>query len=1189
MTTMIVTASTELMSNFKQVDLMAPDADFAALQTAAGLSLLFSIGSDGAFRVTEETPGQATGWTRSDLGAGALVRYPAGTAKAKTFAVAENTAVNTIDMVLVVRAAAGDDLYVCLGNSTSDTGWLQAPAWVKVPYDDASHAFPRLVISDVMVSQASDGQYIVADVLRDPSDPTPLVFRYYIDPSKTVTGAAWNPHDVAVDIDASKTQSCLGRRPGDGVDALYTLGVIAGTNTLVVQPLYNVFNPKVPANPARLALPNGVVGTALAAAALTGDATDLFVAGGPTLYRFPAARQHDGSAGVAIVTSALFSDARALFAFAGATAVTVWGLNRAGQVFYTRCDLGKVDQAGAWSEPLPIGEGVEHISPYLNRIDQGNTFFAHLGGDRLRKAVQSIETTVWRYEDILLPAAADAKARKFNSYTTRLQVTDGARQPLAATAVQVSAAQRAGVYVNGHYVVLDVAPVPVVTDGVGGIVVVEWLDDGLTGTALSVHAADGSVVPVNPMDKPFQRAAALNTAAALSGAVITDKTGATRPLVPKGTSEDDLKVAATALGTLSDAYKTLPGDGSRRAVPRLVRTATSLGTSHVPLVSYARRDAGPVRAQALAPMDFGDAIAVFAGDLLNWLKDAASYVVHIVKDIASNVWHFVAEIGGKFYTFVLDAVDKVVGALQTVFDAIKTAIQDLIDYLKFLFAWKDFVRTKDVIKQILKFNMLLVLDGLDGIKADFNGLIDAAKTKVDDWAAIKADGWKPGVVDSGQPLAFLRTITDIEQALSAPAMFLFNHFSDNAGGSKLGGPPSAGPLDQILDRALLAVQDQGGILIGAIDRLRAELIDNSAYASLSLLDILKKLTAIVVDALLNTTENVVDSVIDVLVVLGRAVIDALDAPIWIPVVSDILQDVFNVTISFSLLDVVAMIGAVPATLVYKAAVGSAPFSPGDFSDKILAAKDPWALAAMFGPPRQGGRALALADGDPGKTVATWAPITLSDGEQRAAFIVGHVVAGIGAMVSALLSVPAALSDADNASYETAITVAGVVGGAATAVGAIFAAPLPIQNAHMARLATAATALTIIGKVGFGIGPYAKARSWNPDPAVVAKFKKVGAGFDALFATIALVPTCYHFYELANAPASTERTEACLEETSAICSDLSRITAFAAMMDKEPVSKAVLVAIMGALIVLYGGLQIGEAIAEAANKPALRFA
>ena len=45
-------------------------------------------------------------------------------------------------------------------------------------------------------------------------------------------------------------------------------------------------------------------------------------------------------------------------------------------------------------------------------------------------------------------------------------------------------------------------------------------------------------------------------------------------------------------------------------------------------------------------------------------------------------------------------------------------------------------------------------------------------------------------------------------------------------------------------------------------------------------------------------------------------------------------------------------------------------------------------------------------------MATWASITLTDGEQRAAFIVGQVVTGMGAMAaSALLSVPATLSEA----------------------------------------------------------------------------------------------------------------------------------------------------------------------------------
>ena len=95
-----------------------------------------------------------------------------------------------------------------------------------------------------------------------------------------------------------------------------------------------------------------------------------------------------------------------------------------------------------------------------------------------------------------------------------------------------------------------------------------------------------------------------------------------------------------------------------------------------------------------------------------------------------------------------------------------------------------------------------------------------------------------------------------------------------------------------------------------------------------------------------------------------------------------------------------------------------------------------------------------------------------------------------------------------------------------------------------------------------------------------KTKKVEKGYDALIAIISLVPTCYHFYELSREPKSKNRTEAFIDESSNICNYLNRITAFFVVMDNDPESKAILAGIMGVLIMLYGGLQIGDSIAEA---------
>jgi hypothetical protein len=330
----LITSSTELMSNFKQAEIMAPEEKFEALQTTSGTALLFSIGTDGVLYLTAEAPGGQTGWTRTDLSSAAAAG--AAGSKAGTFAVAQNRATQAIDLALVLTASAGDTLLLALGKSGADPSWAAQPTWQAVPFDDAAHPMSKIVIQNVFISEASDGEYIVVDVLRDPSSAAPVIFRYYIDPTRKITGQAWNPHDIAGDIDAATVTSCLGRRTGDRIDGLYTGGSIAGHGQLMFQPLFNAFKPRIPANPARLSLPEGAVPSALAAVAMQGNATDLYVAFGQVVYLFAAGNQRDGATGVKVIDDPLFLDVQRLFGAATATEVVLWGLNRANQIFYVK-------------------------------------------------------------------------------------------------------------------------------------------------------------------------------------------------------------------------------------------------------------------------------------------------------------------------------------------------------------------------------------------------------------------------------------------------------------------------------------------------------------------------------------------------------------------------------------------------------------------------------------------------------------------------------------------------------------------------------------------------------------------------------------------------------------------------------------------------------------------------------------
>lgn len=247
-----ITFSTELMQNYLQAEILTPDAKFQALQTQNGTSLLFSIGTDNALYVTKEVPAARSGWERSDLSSAQIRKdFPGQSGMTcKDFASAQSAFAPqaAIDLAMVLADPQKDHLYLSLGNSDTDTSWTSAPNWTAYPFDDPAHPLAQVKITNVLLSEATDAEYLVVDVLRDPSSAEPLVFRYYIDVKKT-GGYAWHPHDLAIDLEPGKYSSCLGRRAGQFVDGLYTTGQVGGSAQFMYQPLYNVFNPNVPACP----------------------------------------------------------------------------------------------------------------------------------------------------------------------------------------------------------------------------------------------------------------------------------------------------------------------------------------------------------------------------------------------------------------------------------------------------------------------------------------------------------------------------------------------------------------------------------------------------------------------------------------------------------------------------------------------------------------------------------------------------------------------------------------------------------------------------------------------------------------------------------------------------------------------------------------------------------------------------
>jgi hypothetical protein len=1157
--------STELMSNYLQAEIMRPESGIQALQASTGSALLFSIGTDNSLYATVEETGKQShkGWRRCNLSQAQTIKdfRTASGATCTSFAAAQCTD-QSIHLAMVLRESANDHLYLCLSNSATDTSWIDHPAWVAYPYDDPNHARATLRIARVFLSEASDNQYIVVDVIRDPGTPVELIFRYYIDPTKT-NGTAWQPHDVAIDIEAAAYASCLGRKAGQDsfpVDGIYTSGTVGGKAQFVYAPLYNVFDPTIAPNPDVLHLPGGVVPDAIAACRNSDNTSDLYTAASGALYHFASTNQENDATGVLVARNDLFNRVRSLFAFqSGTNQVTVWGLNANDQIFYTTCALDKLQSADAWSVPVPILAGVEQVTPYANRAYSANCFFAHTGENKLVKAVKSPHTLMWTFREITLPPPSTSlPAQKFSSYTTRVQVTDAAGQPASKVHVSISASNVTSVYINHIYYVISPTPIEVNPDVLGTLTIVESVDT-LTGTQLTIGAADASV-KINPMDKPIKAAAGLTTEGQLRGATIHYLDGTTKPLVAPQTSSPNLQLVANGNQQVSHSYTSM----GQPARPPLALQAASM--------------------PAAVPADH---ILVDAGDFFAWLGHEIDIGIEnfaqFIEDTAKGVWSIVIKIGEKTYQALLNTVEAVVSAATWLYNAIKTAAKDLISFLEYLFDPADLMRTKEVIKNTVKLFLKYQADQIEVVKGDFDSVIKSAEAAVNKWAGVGS--WS-GLGDTATSRVNAKATPPANQ--SAPGALLQHHYQGNAGNwswksavTEPTAPP--GPIAALIS----AIESEGATIELTIERLRG-LAEN--FATMSLEDVLKQLLAIVVDLGLESVRNVVDALFDIVHSLIDGAITLLDTPIYIPVLSDILKE-FGVS-EFSFLDIACWVAAVPANLLFKAIHGATPFPDDEFTKFLITTTDFMTLSAAFqkagSPPAQAVHpaqstvrpVMAMAV-PPKPTPQGGKPLILPTIPLTVAptlLTIGLAAGGVSAVVLSFLSVGEANGPSDNP-FAKPSAVFGILAGALPAAAGVLVPFEPVQNEAVSTFSKVVSVIRICLIVAFS-GPvsstFPEATAKPIGKLKVEDYRGIGAIVDAFLVLPALFVTIWHFVELAQKPAAeaVPRDLQIIYEVSNCTSYISRISYAVAVNSPEPVTKVATAILVGALNACGGLLLLG---------------
>ncbi|KAF9069721.1 hypothetical protein BDP27DRAFT_1363075 [Rhodocollybia butyracea] len=912
-----LSCQSELMQNQKHADVMAPDIAFEVVQATTGEALFFSIGTDHVFYVTREVSTTATGWNRVDLSSTLSSQHGGTLIVAKSFAIAQNMKTQAFDVALTVTIAGADYLYLSLGNSSAPAAWSGGITWTSVPFDAAGITAPTpLTISDVYLMQIPSGSSSVencfVDIIRTPGDPLKELDRYYISPSSS---PHWNRHTLAIDLSSGSIQSCLGNRTADFVPGIYTFGSISGAQELIFAPQFNAFRANVPPSVSRLTLPSGA--TAIASALNSSGVTNLFVAAPSGLYLFATNNQGDLATPLQVINSSVFSGVSSLSALTAGSRTAVWGINTQAELCYTSCPAGSEATPSSWSIPVPICTGAEGFAFYLNSQAPSNVLFVHLNGQEILQLSQDPVTGCWSQRSILIPATAIDDVFQYYSFTTHIQVTDANGVSAPNTPVSLSVAAPVSVYVNNVYYVLSPAAALQITADATGVVTVVQETQTLQGACFRVtlSASPSTFVDVNPMSNTFQTLSTIKSADDLSSVKVTTASGTTKALLPASAPAADVSAAATAISQLVQVSTTLPSNGSRQVTP----TLQTMSAVKLQAASFA-------------------GIPISGGDVLQWLGDAWKDATNFIVEEVNGFWHLVVTIAGEVYDAILDSLSAVAGAFQFVFNKLQVVWEDLVAWLGFIFEWDDIVRTHKVMKNIFRLYAQQAVSQISTLESQVQSAFSQLQNTVSGWAGLPSSGPTIGSQTSSS--------SQLPGSNSPQTNWALYQAKSNFSASTTSfspATPSSSAMDQILDQLQQMATQEESEVVTMVNQIKSEIVDN--IYTLTPNEILQKLSGIIANLFLASAETLVTTLIQLLEIIMSGLVDMLDAPLEIPILSSLYESISGDTLTF--LDLFCLIGAIPATILFKLEAGSAPYPDNSATTALINATDFSTLSSLL--------------------------------------------------------------------------------------------------------------------------------------------------------------------------------------------------------------------------------------------------
>ncbi len=997
------------MTNQKNAIIMPADKQFKVLQTQEGNALFFSINDANQFFCTREIQGDVNGWGQIDLMQGI-----AGTPK--IFDIAQDLTTNSVSIIAVITDSNNKDhLYVSVGNKNTDADWTSTPpSLAEISFDDpdTTHNYDGLPISDIYLAEASNGQYIIADIVTGA-----FVSRYFVDPSGGISefGNKWIPHDLSGDLNPGTIINALGFRPKEDIPGIYTFGAIGNETELIYTPLYNEVQAGSAISSTVFTMPSGIteVGKPLmVVSAANAPYTDLFLAYGGSLYFLANADQQNlGKAPACIYTHDLLKNMSSLHVNNWNGNVVVWGLstddNNETQVFIMECPSGS-EAVGAsdgvngtaWSCPIPLIFGAVNVASFVNNRLSSSVIFAHMDDGTLLQLIEDPITTAWRERSILipppLPPAVLDQPYESITYTTHLEFLDDYKSKIPNTPVTITASSPISVYIDDIFYNLDTTvPVNITTDQTGTLNIMQPVDN--LGCVCYNISAGGESITINPMTDmmgPDSTIAKVSKGDDLN-VTVTDETGAQSSLLGDNVQSGDRDAAAATIIQLTKAAVTMPTDGSLKNLP--VSSANPINANLSASKNPLNRPKGKVyhdkskhtifgvdftggRVKYLEGIDqmthFGvsldkDSSLMFhakakpgelglggfkswieskAGKVLRWVKKVVNTVENWVINLGTDVADFFVTIAGEVYHFVLNCYHDVVNGLHSLLNTLETTFEKIKQWVGFLFSFQDILRTHNVMKTMINVYVQYTANNFASLKDDITEGFNQLKQQIDQKTGLPVEGLPDDITYSSDQA--IQGGTPPKDSDSPAANYGHHHLKSNGNSSGITyKSEDNGPDDSIFTELLGLINAEGDAFKTAGSQIQ-DIAKNIKSQPVS--KTITQFMGVVVDLLVNTAENILLAAVNVIQQLIVKAQDVMNAIIPIPVLSYFYKkitksDEFPNGQDLTPLDVCCLIGAIPATVIYKAVKGSTPFPEGAQTDAIINATDIQSLQVAMVP------------------------------------------------------------------------------------------------------------------------------------------------------------------------------------------------------------------------------------------------